>query len=120
MDLSEQSGLGERQSNPEAPSPTGTHPDIEAAIAEAETTLNTVKSRYLHLESAQAQKTQLQEQLTKLRQEIEQLQNHLELVEIELESRLITWKDRREWFWQFLRYAGIGFVAALILHAIRN
>lgn len=117
------------------------HPEdelnIEQALTEAETALNDIKSRYQNVQTAQQQKPQLQEQLQqlqdqsqqlngeqpthteikqKLAEDIAKIQEQLEITEFTLESRLFTWRDKRDWFWHFLRFAGIGFGAALLLN----
>ena len=100
-----------------AESPTSQPPsdliDFERTLAEVEAALDQLKQRYDQVRSAQQQRSGLQQQMN-------QLQQQLELLEVDLESRLITWRDKRELFWQFLRFAGIGFVTALLLnHLIR-
>ncbi|MGF1604140.1 MAG: DUF2203 domain-containing protein [Thermosynechococcaceae cyanobacterium] len=120
-----------------------THPsddelDIEQSLSEAEATLNTLKIRYQNIQRAQEQQPLLEQKLQELqeqahqlrkesdsqqerlalRKEIDNVQEQLEIIELELESRLfklLTWRDKKEWFWQFLRFSGIGFGAALLI-----
>lgn len=63
------------------------------------------------------QQSQLRSQQKTLHHEIQTVQESLFNLELELESRIFRWfcRDKQEWFWQFLRYAGIGFGAALLL-----
>lgn len=106
--------------DPLNPQPASALTDIEQALTEAETLLNELKQRYQQILLAQQQRSVVQEQLQQesLPSEVSQLKQQLELLEVELESRLITWRDKRELFWQFLRFAGVGFVGALLLHML--
>ena len=123
-------------SDSERPSSPDDQLDVEQALTETETTLNTLKERYQNIQTAQKQKPEIQEQLQQLqnkakqlqkesprRQEqlqqlqadIAQLQEQLEHIDIVLESRLFKWW-KEEAFWQFLRFSGLGFGAALLLN----
>ena len=112
--------LSEQPSSPDSPNPQppSALTDIEQSLAEAESLLNELKQRYHQVQSAQQQHLELQEQLQQdpLPSEVNQLKQQLEMLEVDLESRLITWRDQRELFWQFLRFAGVGFVGALLLN----
>jgi hypothetical protein len=110
--------------------------NIEQSLYESETTLNILKTRYQNIQRAQQQQPLLQQQLQELqaqqlrqesgpqqellelKEDIDKVQEQLEIIELELESRLfklLTWRDKKEWFWQFLRFSGIGFGAALLI-----
>lgn len=104
-----------------APSEVTEHENnFEQALSEVEEWLQNLRNRHQQIQTAQRQRQQLQEQWHQPQADLEQLKEQLEILEIELESRLITWKDRREWFWQFLRLAGLGFILALVLDALQG
>ena len=102
------------------PPATSESTELEQALAEAEALLNQLKQRYQQVQSAQHRRTELQAQLGQEPSptEVQHVQQQLEQLEMELESRLITWRDQRELFWQFLRFAGVGFGGALLLNAL--
>ncbi|MGB7413352.1 MAG: hypothetical protein WA902_04005 [Thermosynechococcaceae cyanobacterium] len=121
-----------------SPHPSNDELDIEQSLSEAEATLSILRTRYQNIQRAQKQQPLLEQQLQELqeqaqqlrkesgsqqerlelREEIGKVQEQLEIIELELESRLfklLTWRDKKEWFWQFLRFSGIGFGAALLI-----
>jgi predicted nuclease with TOPRIM domain len=106
---------------------------IEASIQEAEELLHELKTRYSQVKAAQSRKPELEARVAELetelkdktqannadlKAELESIKNQLFSTWEELESQLITWRDKQELFWQFLRFAGIGFIAAFILHRL--
>ncbi|MEO0378434.1 MAG: DUF2203 domain-containing protein [Cyanobacteria bacterium P01_A01_bin.17] len=124
-------------SDSEQSSPPEDELNIEKALTEAEKALKGIRERYQNVQTAQQQQPQLQKQLQqlqdqskesskeqpphqeaqqKLAEEIAKIREQLEITELTLESRLFTWRDKRDWFWHFLRFAGIGFGAALLLN----
>jgi chromosome segregation ATPase len=109
----------------------GVEPSIDASIQEAEELLNELKARYAQVKAAQSRKPELEARVAELETELKDKTNaktpellaELESVKTqlistweELESQLITWRDKQELFWQFLRFAGIGFIAAFLIH----
>ena len=111
----------------------GSEPSIEASIQEAEELLNELKSRYDQVKTAQSRKPELEARVAELETELkdktnakapellaelESVKNQLISTWEELESQLITWRDKQELFWQFLRFAGIGFIAAFLIHMV--
>lgn len=98
--------------------PLSGDPELETALGELEQSLGQLKTRYAEIKTAKVQKTQLQQTLAQLQAQIQQTQEQLQTVEVQLESQLLTWRDGREWFWHFLRFAGLGFVIALVLKSV--
>ncbi len=86
------------------------------SLQEAEELLSHIKERFTQVQSAQAQQAELEGRLSELNTEIESLKSQLTATWEELESQLITWRDKEELFWQFLRFSGIGFALAMLLH----
>jgi predicted RNase H-like nuclease (RuvC/YqgF family) len=86
------------------------------SLQEAEELLSYIKERFTQIQSAQAQQTELEGRLSELNTEIESLKSQLAATWEDLESQLITWRDKEELFWQFLRFSGIGFALAMLLH----
>jgi chromosome segregation ATPase len=70
------------------------------------------------LESVKDQKAESQEQAAAIEAELDSIKTQLVETWKELESQLITWRDQQELFWQFLRFAGIGFLAAILLKMV--
>lgn len=90
--------------------------ELGRSLQEAEELLNHVKARFAQVKSAQVQKTDLESRLSELNTEIETVKSQLAANWEDLESQLITWRDKQELFWQFLRFSGIGFGLALLLN----
>jgi DNA repair exonuclease SbcCD ATPase subunit len=117
--------------------------DVARSLLEAEELLNEVKTRYAQVQAAKEKQPKLEARLSELKAEearyaqgqtaqsqppdreahLSQIKAELETVKTQLastwedlESQLITWRDKEELFWQFLRFAGIGFALALILN----
>lgn len=109
--------------------------EFPAALTEVETTLQQLKDRYQEIKTAQAEKFQLEkklaalqtnttataqaeESLAEIQSELEQVQEQIHSLGITLESQLWKWHDLKEPFWQFIRYFGLGFAAAFVLHKL--
>ena len=102
--------------------------DLERSLQEAEELLNHVKTRFTQVRLAQQKQAQLEERLSGLETdpgpvsqsdlsaELESIKSQLAATWEELESQLITWRDKEELFWQFLRFSGIGFGLAVFLN----
>jgi septal ring factor EnvC (AmiA/AmiB activator) len=86
------------------------------SLQEAEELLRHIKERFTQVQAAQAQQTELEGRLSELNTEIEFIKSQLAATWEELESQLITWRDKEELFWQFLRFSGIGFALAMLLN----
>jgi chromosome segregation ATPase len=126
------------QNLPESTQPTEpyTPTDIAQSLEEAEEMLKAVKERYSQVQAAKNRQPELEARMQALNAEIEtakqqsesetrvqELKAELEAVKAQLaktwedlESQLITWRDKEELFWQFLRFAGIGFVLAMLVN----
>ncbi len=95
--------------------------EVESSLAEAEEMLSEIRDRYRQVRDAQTQRQELEQQLATLQGDLDSVKSKLAQTWETLESQLITWKDREELFWQFLRFAGLGFAIALLLNwAISN
>jgi peptidoglycan hydrolase CwlO-like protein len=90
--------------------------DVERSLQETEELLNTVKERYAQIQRAKAQQPDLEAHLNELKAELETVKTQLAQTWEDLESQLITWRDKEELFWQFLRFAGIGFALAMLVN----
>lgn len=131
MESSEQTSLKQSSANhaPEF--------DIEfpAALDETEMTLTQIRTRYLEIQTAQAEKAQLEKTLshletdiaqqTELKQSIAELETELIQVQeqihnlgVTLESQLWKWHDLKEPFWKFIRHFGLGFAFAFALQKL--
>jgi chromosome segregation ATPase len=86
------------------------------SLQEAEELLNHIKERFTQVQAAQVQQTELEGRLSELNIEVESIKSQLVATWEDLESQLITWRDREEWFWNFLRFSGIGFALAMVLN----
>jgi chromosome segregation ATPase len=126
------------QNLPESTQPTESHTatDIAQSLEEAEELLKAVKERYSQVQAAKNRQPELEARMQALNAEIEtakqqsesetrlqELQAELETIKgqlaktwEDLESQLITWRDKEELFWQFLRFAGIGFALAMLVN----
>jgi predicted RNase H-like nuclease (RuvC/YqgF family) len=89
---------------------------VGRSLQESEELLGHIKARFTQVQSSQEQQTALEERLSELNTEIEALNSQLTATWEELESQLITWRDKQELFWQFLRFAGVGFAVAMLLN----
>ncbi len=100
---------------------------FEQAIAELEQSLQAVKERYHQIQQDQQQQTHLQQRVKQLSQELKQqstarlkadliqIQEELDLLEVNLESRLLSWKSFGAPFWQIVRFGGLGLLLGWLL-----
>lgn len=49
-------------------------------------------------------------------EELAQMQDRIEALKVTLESRLLSWREVQEPFWQIVRFVGLGLVAGWFLH----
>jgi flagellar biosynthesis GTPase FlhF len=101
--------------------------EIEQAIADLEQSLQSLKERYIQIQQDQQQQVHLQQRVDQLSQqfkqqpqlhlkaELAQLQEQLDTLEVNLESRLLSWKSFREPFWQVVRFGGVGLLLGWVL-----
>jgi chromosome segregation ATPase len=120
-------------------SPDDLEAKLELSLQEAEDMLQEVKARYAQVKAARSRQIDLTEKAAMLQSDLDSIKDRkadpaeqaveieaelesikTQLVETwkELESQLITWRDQQELFWQFLRFAGIGFIAAFLLKTL--
>lgn len=50
-----------------------------------------------------------------LHRQLQEISDRLEQLEADLESRLLSWSNLREPFWQIVRFGGIGVIIGVIL-----
>jgi hypothetical protein len=109
-------------SNPQ-PQNSDSPPDITQVFAEAETCLNNFKQEYAKIEAARqtARASRNVTAAVKAESEIKKLEEKVEELEMELAGnvmstlgdsvkRKLAVMGMQEEFWQFIRYAGLGFV----------
>jgi chromosome segregation ATPase len=118
-----------------ANNPSDFDTEFTAALEDVDTTLEQIRARYQEIKIAQAekatlektlaelqtdlaQKEQLEQAVAELQTELEQVQEQIHTLAITLESQLWKWQDLKEPFWQFIRYFGLGFAAATLLHKL--
>ncbi len=100
-----------------APEDTGDVADVGRSLQEAEEILSALKERYEQIQLAKTQQPELEARLSELKTELETVKTNLAKTWEDLESQLVTWRDKEELFWQFLRFAGIGFGLAMLINA---
>ncbi|NJM67589.1 MAG: hypothetical protein HC851_18915 [Acaryochloris sp. RU_4_1] len=117
-----------------AANPSDFDTEFTAALEDADTTLAQIRARYQEIKTAQAekatlertlaelkndlaQKEQLEQNIAELQTELEQVQEQIHTLAITLESQLWKWQEP---FWQFIRYFGLGFAAATLLHKLTS
>lgn len=101
--------------------------DLDRALLELEDQLATFKARYLQVQQDQAEKATLLEQQKRLKQssknpqvrsELAAISQRLEELEFHLESSLFSWKSMGDWFWQAVRFLGLGIVIGWWLRSL--
>jgi len=100
-------------------------PDFEQELAEVERSLLSLKERYNQVKSDQQQKAEWQQrhqqlkdnqhQTPEIKAQLRQIQKQLEVLEINLESRLFSWRSLKKPFWQAVRFGGMGVIIGWIL-----
>lgn len=92
-------------------------PQFEQTFGEVEGLLQNLRQRYVQVQTAKQKQPELKQRLNQLQRELHQVKEQLETLEVDLESRLFSWRSQREVFWQIVRFAGLGFVFGQILNA---
>ena len=71
-----------------------------------------VRDRFFAIRRAKAKYEQATEidKSTLPKEELEQLEERIESLKITLESKLLSWRETSEPFWQIVRYGGLGLV----------
>ncbi len=91
---------------------------IAMDIQAIETELATLKARYQQVQTDETQRETLKAHQMELQNgkggsdefkaELEKLTAQLDEVEMRLESRLLSWLGIRQYFWQIVRFGGLG------------
>ncbi|MGB8699886.1 MAG: hypothetical protein WCD18_10760 [Thermosynechococcaceae cyanobacterium] len=92
--------------------------DVAQSLEEAEAFLKALRERYDQVQQAKTQQPDLEARLAELQAEVEAVKTQLAKTWEDMESQLVTWRDKEELFWQFLRFAGIGFALAMLLNLV--
>ena len=104
--------------------------DFEQFLKDAEDKIETLKQRRASISNRttdfQIAKDKVDPETLKDIEISQDIESDLEKLEYELVSELIgivgeknlTWKGTGEGFWVFFRYAGIGFVLAVLIHQL--
>ncbi|MEB3181270.1 MAG: hypothetical protein VKL59_19880 [Nostocaceae cyanobacterium] len=107
-----------------SPDPEG---EFEQELEEVEQALRLLKERYNQVKTDSQEQAQLQQRLQQFNQpqrqqrlreinaELQEIKQRLEVLELNLESKLFSWKSLREPFWQAVRFGGLGIVVGWIL-----
>ncbi|MBE9029935.1 hypothetical protein IQ266_09370 [filamentous cyanobacterium LEGE 11480] len=73
-----------------------------------------LKERYAQVQSDQARQTELQNRQAEiatnpeLKVELEKIETELNELEVRLESQLFSWDSWKQYFWQTVRFVGLG------------
>ena len=76
---------------------------LEQSIATLETNLTQLKDRYHQVQQDQARQAELT-----LQAESEAISAELHELEVRLESQLFSWESWQQYFWQTVRFVGLG------------
>jgi hypothetical protein len=88
-------------------------PTLGTQLQLIETALIEVRSRYEQVCEDEGRRSQLQEQRSALKtqglqSELKQLEQELDVLEHRLESRIFAWNGLQRYFWQTVRFVGLG------------
>jgi hypothetical protein len=95
----------------------GAEVSFEQALQTVESTLQELKARYAQVQTDQHRQGELWEQRQHLlnaaqskttKAELEHIETELQELELRLESRLFSWDSWKQYFWQTVRFVGIG------------
>ncbi|MEA5573386.1 hypothetical protein [Calothrix sp. UHCC 0171] len=97
--------------------------EFKQGLEEIEQALVALKERYQQVECDRNLQAELQQRAEELRQsklpemkaELKYIQQQLEVLEINLESRLFTWRSLKDPFWQIVRFSGLGVIIGWLL-----
>lgn len=109
-------------------------PTFEQTLEKVEKSLTDLKERYAQVQADQQRQTELQQhreairaqlrqaKSTKLKLELQEIEQQLEELELNLESRLFSWRGFTEVFWQAVRFGGLGIAIgwSLAFFTIKN
>jgi hypothetical protein len=88
-------------------------PTLGTQLQLIETALMEVRSRYEQVCEDEGRRLVLQEQRSAvetqgLQSELKQIEQELDVLEHRLESRIFAWNGLRRYFWQTVRFVGLG------------
>jgi predicted RNase H-like nuclease (RuvC/YqgF family) len=93
------------------------HPDeptFEQTLQTLEDNVAKLKTRYSQVQQDQARQAELQscqaeiKNQPELKAELEKIETELSELEIRLESELFSWESWKQYFWQTVRFVGLG------------
>jgi transcriptional regulator with XRE-family HTH domain len=92
--------------------------EIEQQLEQLENELMLLKQRYSQIERDQQKKAEWQQKAKDIQQaknrteemrfDLRRIEKEIELIEINLESKLISWRSLNKPFWQVIRFGGLG------------
>lgn len=97
--------------------PDSDRQEFETSLADLDAALQHLKNRYNQVQADQVAAASLRQRLAALQDEVTAVQAQLSELEIRLESKLFNWKSQQEFFWQVIRFVGLGLVLGYFLRA---
>jgi chromosome segregation ATPase len=93
-----------------------TEPTFEQLLQTAEEKVTQLKTRYQQVQTDQARQTELTDRKAainatsspELTEELNAIETELHELEVRLESQLFSWDSWKQYFWQTVRFVGIG------------
>lgn len=92
--------------------------EIEQQLEQLENELMLLKQRYSQIERDQQKKAEWRQKAKDIQQaknrteemrfDLRRIEKEIELIEINLESKLISWRSLNKPFWQVIRFGGLG------------
>jgi cytochrome c biogenesis factor len=97
--------------------------ELERSLCDVSRSLFALKDRFFQVETDQELQAELQErlqeledsELSEMKVELNLIRQQLEVLEINLESRLFTWRSVKQPFWQVVRFGGLGMIIGWLL-----
>ena len=91
--------------------------DFEREFKQAADDFLQVRDRFFAIRRAKAKYEQATQMDTSTlpKEELDQLEERIESLKITLESKLLSWREASEPFWQIVRYGGLGLVVGWAL-----
>ncbi len=89
-------------------------PTFEQTLQTIEASVGKLKERYSQVQQDQARQTELQARKAEighqpeLKAELDQIEAELQTLELRLESQLFSWDSWKQYFWQTVRFIGLG------------
>jgi chromosome segregation ATPase len=89
-------------------------PTFEQTLQTLEESVVKLKNRYSQVQQDQARQVELQSRKAEianqpeLKAELEKIETELSELEIRLESELFSWESWKQYFWQTVRFVGLG------------